>query len=238
MPKWPLRQATGAAGGQAIRVAPKAAESAEITSFYLDPQDGGALASFAPGQFIGLRLLVNSQEIRRNYSLSATPNGRDYRISVEHEAGGIVSNYLHDAVHEGDLLELSPPASDFVLADGDKPVVLISGDVGITPPLAMLDAALAGQRSVHFIHFARNRNAHVFREAIEARNTRHAQLTAWLTASRDVDAYFLGPSPSCARSSSSSSSASWTSPKPRPASISLDRLARWSDRPAQKLLHD
>lgn len=209
-------------GGRAFRVARKAAESAEITSFYLEPQDGGALASFAPGQYIGLRLVVNGQEIRRSYSLSAAPNGRDYRISVKREAGGVASNYLHDAVYEGDLLELSPPAGDFVLADGDKPVVLISGGVGITPTLAMLDAALQGTRPVHFIHFARNRDAHAFRDAIDARNTRHAQLkrfyvydehadeagaphatgrlssaqlAAWLPASRDVDAYFLGPKP-------------------------------------------
>ena len=209
-------------GGRAFRVARKVAESAEITSFYLEPQDGGALASFEPGQYIGLRLVVNGQEIRRNYSLSAAPNGSDYRISVKREPGGVASNYLHDQVHEGDLLELAPPAGEFVLADSDKPLVLISGGVGITPTLAMLDAALLGTRPVHFIHFARNRSAHAFRAAIEARHARHAQLkrfyvydehgdeaqaphaigllssarlAEWLPASRDVDAYFLGPKP-------------------------------------------
>ncbi|CAM3596447.1 NO-inducible flavohemoprotein [Polaromonas hydrogenivorans] len=209
-------------GGRAFRVARKVAESAEITSFYLEPQDGGALASFEPGQYIGLRLVVNGQEIRRNYSLSAAPNGNDYRISVKREPGGVASNYLHDQVHEGDVLELAPPAGEFVLADSDKPLVLISGGVGITPTLAMLDAALLGTRPVHFIHFARNRSAHAFRAAIEARHARHAQLkrfyvydehadeaqaphaigllssaqlAEWLPASRDVDAYFLGPKP-------------------------------------------
>ena len=134
----------------------------------------------------------------------------------------MASNYLHDQVHEGDVLELAPPAGEFVLADSDKPLVLISGGVGITPTLAMLDAALLGTRPVHFIHFARNRSAHAFRAAIEARHARHAQLKRFyvydehadeaqaphaigllssaqlaecLPASRDVDAYFLGPKP-------------------------------------------
>jgi nitric oxide dioxygenase len=209
-------------GSRAFRVARKEVESAEITSLYLVAQDGGALARFSPGQYIGLRLVVNGQEIRRNYSLSAAPNGRDYRISVKREAGGLASNYLHDQVQEGDLLDVSPPAGDFVLAEGDKPVVLISGGVGITPTLAMLDAALQGSRPVHFIHFARNRKVHAFREAIEARQARHAQLkrfyvydeasedteaphatgrlssaqlAAWLPDTRNVDAYFLGPKP-------------------------------------------
>ena len=209
-------------GVRAFRVARKVAESAEISSFYLEPQDGGALADFEPGQFIGLRLVVHGQEIRRNYSLSAAPNGSDYRISVKREPGGVASNFLHDQVHEGDVLELAPPAGEFVLADGDKPLVLISGGVGITPTLAMLDAALQGTRPVHFIHFARNRSAHAFRAAIEARHARHAQLKRFyvydehgdeaqaphaigllssaqlaecLPDSRDVDAYFLGPKP-------------------------------------------
>ena len=209
-------------GSRPFRVARKVAESAEITSFYLEPQDGGALADFEPGQYIGLRLLVNGQEIRRNYSLSAAPNGSDYRISVKREPGGVASSYLHDQVHEGDALELAPPAGEFVLANSDKPLVLISGGVGITPTLAMLDAALRGTRPVHFIHFARNRSAHAFRAAIEARNARHAQLKRFyvydehadeaqaphavgllssaqlaecLPVSRDVDAYFLGPKP-------------------------------------------
>lgn len=209
-------------GARAFRVARKVAESAEITSFYLEPQDGGALADFEPGQYIGLRLLVNGQEIRRNYSLSCAPNGRDYRISVKREPGGVASGYLHEQVHEGNVLEVFPPAGEFVLAAGEKPVVLISGGVGITPTLAMLDAALQGHRPVHFIHFARNRSVHAFRAAIDARNAKHSQLqrfyvydehegeaqaphatgllsseqlAEWLPASRDVDAYFLGPKP-------------------------------------------
>ena len=209
-------------GTRVFRLARKVAESAEITSFYLEPQDASALASFEPGQYIGLRLVVNGQEIRRNYSLSAAPNQRDYRISVKREPGGVASGFLHDQVQEGDVLDLFPPAGEFVLADGDKPLVLISGGVGITPTLAMLDAALKGKRPVHFIHFARNRSVHAFRAAIEARHARHSQLqrfyvydehghevdaphaigllssarlAAWLPASRDVDAYFLGPKP-------------------------------------------
>ena len=207
-------------GARAFRVARKVPESDEITSFYLQPQDGLALAGFVPGQYIGLRLVVNGQEIRRNYSLSAAANGVDYRISVKREPGGVASGFLHDQVQEGDVLDIFPPAGDFVLAEGDKPLVLISGGVGITPTLAMLDAALKSQRPVHFIHFARNRSVHAFRAAIEARQARHSQLQRfyvydehgndveaphaigllsnaaladWLPASRDVDAYFLGP---------------------------------------------
>lgn len=82
-------------GVRRFRVARKQAESEEITSFYLEPVDGQPLLAFQPGQYIGLRLDIDGEEVRRNYSLSAASNGREYRISVKREAGGRVSNYLY-----------------------------------------------------------------------------------------------------------------------------------------------
>ncbi|WP_457787861.1 NO-inducible flavohemoprotein [Pseudomonas sp. PL-6] len=206
-------------GARAFRVARKVAESTEITSFYLVPADGGALLDFQPGQYIGLRLLLDGEEVRRNYSLSAPANGREYRISVKREAGGRVSNHLHDKVQVGDQLELFPPAGEFVLRDSAKPLALISAGVGITPALSMLDAARHSGRPIHFIHCARHAEVHAFRDWVEARAAAHPQirhyvcysepragdqadaegflsrelLAQWLPAERDLDAYFLGP---------------------------------------------
>ena len=51
-----------------FRVARKQAESEEITSFYLEPVDGQPLLAFQPGQYIGLRLDIDGEEVRRNYA--------------------------------------------------------------------------------------------------------------------------------------------------------------------------
>ena len=208
-------------GARAFRVARKVAESAEIVSFYLQPVDGGALLDHQPGQYIGMRLQLNGEEVRRNYSLSALANGREYRISVKREPGGRVSNHLHDKVQVGDVLELFPPAGEFTLSASDKPLALISAGVGITPALAMLDAARHSGRPIHFIHCARNAEVHAFRDWVDAHAAEHPQirhyvcysepregdaadatgllsrdlLAQWLPADRDLDAYFLGPKP-------------------------------------------
>jgi nitric oxide dioxygenase len=208
-------------GGRAFRVARKVAESEEITSFYLQPVDGGALVDFQAGQYIGLRLSIDGEELRRNYSLSALSNGREYRISVKREPGGRVSNHLHDHVQEGDELELFPPAGEFILEDSTRPLVLISAGVGITPALSMLEAALDGARPIHFIHCARHGGVRAFGEWIDSLAARHPQLRTflcystprdgdladaygllsrellaeWLPDGRDLDAYFLGPKP-------------------------------------------
>jgi nitric oxide dioxygenase len=209
-------------GTRSFRVARKVAESDEIVSFYLSPVDAGALLAFHPGQYIGLKLTVNGEEVRRNYSLSAASNGREYRISVKREPSGLVSNYLHDHVREGDALDLFAPSGDFTLEHNDKPLVLISGGVGITPTLAMLEAALETNptRPMYFIHSARHGGVHAFRSVIDTLAEKHAQLKRfycyeqqregdgeahavgylneailhkWLPATRDVDVYFLGP---------------------------------------------
>jgi len=209
-------------GARAFIVQSKTAESAEITSFVLVPADGQPVMAHAPGQYIGLCVEIDGQSYRRQYSLSAVGNGATYRISVKREPMGKVSGYLHDRVQAGDALDLFPPAGAFVLGASSKPLILISGGVGITPTLPMLDAALASGREVHFIHAARDSNVHAFRDHVDALADRHPQLrryycygqpTAscpavdasgyidaallrqWLPVSRDVDAYFLGPLP-------------------------------------------
>ena len=180
-------------GARPFVVKRKMAESDEITSFYLQAEDGGGVASFKPGQFIGIKLVVNGEEIRRNYSLSAAPSGHEYRISVKRQPGGIASGFLHAQVNEGDVVELFPPAGDFVLEDNAKPLVLLSGGIGITPTLAMLDEALLGKRPVHFIHFARNRAVHAFRGVLAARQASHPQLQHFFVYDEHPDDARSGP---------------------------------------------
>ncbi|NIE73992.1 NO-inducible flavohemoprotein [Pantoea sp. Tr-811] len=206
-------------GTREFRLVRREQESGEIVSFYLAPVDGQPVLKAEPGQYIGLQLFIDGAEHRRNYSLSALCDGVQYRISVKREVGGKVSGYLHDALMVGDTVQLFPPAGDFTLAASDKPLVLISGGVGITPTLAMLEAALQGERPVHFIHCARNGAVHAFRDWVDGLAARYPQLkrfycyaegqgaqgdaavgllsqdllAEWLPQARDVDAYFLGP---------------------------------------------
>lgn len=211
--------AGGWRGTREFRLVRRVEESSEIVSFHLAPVDGQPVLRAEPGQYIGLQLFIEGAEHRRNYSLSALCTGNEYRISVKREAGGQVSSYLHEQLKVGDTLQLFPPAGDFTLTPSGKPLVLISGGVGITPTLAMLEAALDSGRPVHFIHCARNGTVHAFRDWIDAQAARHPQLKRfycyaeddgsaqadavgllsqeqlgqWLGQERNVDAYFLGP---------------------------------------------
>lgn len=166
-------------GYRQFRVDRKVVESDVVTSLYLKPVDGGPIATFKPGQYITVRVdHPTTPTSPRNYSLSDRP-GRDYyRISVKREAGltddvpgGLISNYLHDQINVGDTLEVGPPCGEFTLdveQVGARPVVLLSGGIGITPLLSMLHS-LADRKidaPVYFFHAARNSRIHSHAEEV------------------------------------------------------------------------
>jgi nitric oxide dioxygenase len=171
-----VEQQFGWSGFKVFHVAKKVAESSVMTSFYLEPKGASGIPSFTPGQYISVRVQPKGhpyQQIRQ-YSLSSAPHERHYRISVQREVApasdvaapnGLVSNYLHDHVAEGDLIDVHVPSGDFVLSEGGSPVVLLSGGSGITALLSMLEhlaSPAGGSREVLFIHAARDRSRHSF----------------------------------------------------------------------------
>jgi nitric oxide dioxygenase len=157
-------------------VAEKVKESEVITSFYLKPQDGEKVPSYYPGQYISVRVTIPGQENThiRQYSLSSGHKEEYFRISVKKEAefnpNGIVSSYLHDNVEAGSVIEVSAPAGDFYLNEennGNK-VALISGGVGITPMMSMLEtiAQTTPNRPTSFIHASKDESVQAFRNDI------------------------------------------------------------------------
>jgi len=154
-------------GGREFVLKRKQAESDVITSFYFEPRDAGPVADFQAGQYTCIVLEVDGQVVRRNYSLSNAPGESYYRLSVKREPGGVVSNYLHDELQVGQSVELAAPVGDFVLGEQNRPLVLLTAGVGITPAISMLEPALASGRSVQFIHAALSSASHAFKTYVD-----------------------------------------------------------------------
>lgn len=210
----------------------KEKESEVITSFYFEPADGGPVADFKPGQYIGITLTIDGQEVRRNYSLSNSPGERYYRLSVKRENDGKVSALLHDKLNPGDRVKLTAPAGDFVLEQSQRPLILLTGGVGITPAISMLKPALQSGRPVQFFHCAINGDHHAFKQHVDDLASQYDNLSVTYCYSEpsandnshltgfiqqdmvaplvaeptETDFYFLGPKPfmdSCHRIASS-----------------------------------
>ncbi len=156
-------------GYRKFTISKKNPESAnkDICSFYLTAHDGKPIPPFEPGQFLTFRLRIKDQpsEIVRCYSLSDSPLERDfYRVSIKRVPPprdrddlppGLSSNYFHDHLNEGDILDVGAPSGKFYLnMESDRPVVLIGGGVGLTPVLSMINtlAKSDSKREVWFFY--------------------------------------------------------------------------------------
>ncbi|KMO29999.1 NO-inducible flavohemoprotein [Methylobacterium aquaticum] len=162
-------QPGGWTGWRDVRIESVTIESETIRSFVLVPVDGGPVLRHLPGQSLGIRFDLPGEGVpTRNYSVSCAPNDRSYRITVKREAtpgrpAGLVSSWLHDAAHPGMVLPIAAPAGDFVLDRASSaPVVLVSGGVGLTPMMSMLETlhAEAPERPTWYVHGALNGRVH------------------------------------------------------------------------------
>ena len=179
----------GWTGFRPFEVVRRVRESAEIVSLYLEPVDGGAIGEHQAGQYLTLRLPHQGATTMRNYSISSGPGRRHLRISVKREgpgAGGVPAGYgsnrIHDTLLTGDHVEVAPPCGAFVLDPAEpatRPLVLLSGGVGVTPLLSMLHAAVdrAVDRDVVFIHAARNGKVHAFAGEVGDLANRHDRVS-------------------------------------------------------------
>lgn len=186
-------------------------ETAHVRSVSLADPDGGRLPDWRAGQSITVRLPADDAPVLRNYSLSTAPDASSYRIGVKREPHGRGSGYLHTRVSVGDLVDVAAPRGTFFLADSDRPVLLVSAGIGITPVLSMLHALAGSSREVWWLHGARTESEYAFvHEVAELLNrlpgsrshvwysqpsgTRmSAAALAEVGVPRDAEAYLCGP---------------------------------------------
>ncbi len=168
-------------GYRKFTVSKKVEECEDTYSFYLTPHNGRPLPPFKPGQYLTFELHPPNAEkpLVRCYSLSDGALVDDhYRVTIKRalppadEPGippGVVSSYFSDHVKEGDILNVKAPSGRFFLdVEVDRPVVLISGGIGITPMLAIarLLTHIKDNREIYFFFGCRNSVDHMFRDEV------------------------------------------------------------------------
>jgi nitric oxide dioxygenase len=81
----------------------------------------------------------------------------------------MISNLLHDEITEGKQVELTSPAGNFTLPDNlDTPVMFISGGVGLTPLMSMVQhlTQKGTKQPITWLHGCRNESVHAFKDNI------------------------------------------------------------------------
>jgi nitric oxide dioxygenase len=153
-------------------------ESADVLAITLAADDGGPAPAFQPGQYVSVAVdFADGRRQLRQYSLSDAPNGRQLRISVKREPAGAanpageVSNWIHEHVKVGGVLQVSHPFGDFTPdTASSQPIVLLSAGIGVTPMISVLNEIARSNpgREVVFAHAARNAGHHAHQEDLAA----------------------------------------------------------------------
>jgi len=145
--------------------------SQRVKLFRLSAEAGAILPAFEPGAHLPVEVeLGQSKKALRHYSIiSSSHDNRFYEIAVQqekHGAGG--SNYLHEKLRIGQILNVRAPVNEFSLLSAGKHHILIAGGIGITPVLSMLRQLADSQASFELHYSAKTENDLVFKKEIFA----------------------------------------------------------------------
>ena len=112
-------------------------ESRDVKAFFLSPVSG-VKPKFEAGQYLTLKGNISGNSHIRTYTLACSPHDEHYRIAIKREANGVFSNYMHDELAVGDIIECKAPRGDFFIDPvEERPAILLAGGIGITPILSM-----------------------------------------------------------------------------------------------------
>ncbi|MFX6994791.1 FAD-binding oxidoreductase, partial [Acinetobacter baumannii] len=83
---------------------------------------------------------IDGKTVRRSYTIASSAAQTAYvETTIKREDGGVFSDYMHDKIKEGDLLDVMAPSGAFTFSGKEADsVVLIGGGVGITPLMAAI----------------------------------------------------------------------------------------------------
>lgn len=173
-------------------------ETPDVKTFRLMNPLGGPLPfSHLPGQFVTLTAVLDGKPVKRSYTVASSPTQHDYaEITVKHEAEGVVSDFLHNRVQQGDLLEFSGPVGSFIFTGREcKCILLIGGGVGITPLMSVLryltDRSWSGD--IFLLYGVKTARDIIFREELDYLQRRHPNLRVVITVSRPEGTEWKGP---------------------------------------------
>jgi len=194
-------------GFHPVRIKRIVQETADTRTYVLD-----APFPYRAGQF----LTVRACGTLRSYSMSSSPDtDSELMTTVKRVPGGLVSNWMHDHLAPGDLIETTSPAGVFCLREGTTPLVALCGGSGVTPVLSLVKTALATTgRRVRVLAADRDADSVIFGDTLSELAERHpgrfeirhhlddaqglvtgAEIQAFVGDDLDADFYLCGPAP-------------------------------------------
>jgi ring-1,2-phenylacetyl-CoA epoxidase subunit PaaE len=152
-----------------------------LTISFEVPEQWAPEFAWQAGQFLTLRLFITGEEVRRCYTISASPHsGYPLRITVKRTPSGLVSNHLNDHIKAGDTIEALPPQGKFSLCPGEtlhRTHYFLGAGSGITPLYAMLHSVLLAEphSSAYLLYANRDHRSIIFQGELGTLQQQHPE---------------------------------------------------------------
>lgn len=155
------------------------AETADIRTLVLKPEDGSTLPPHKPGQFYNLKpsgLPEGFRPLFRSYSAMCTH--RPGRVAFGIKRHGPFSTHI-TSMKPGDRVEVAGPYGVFGLpAESTEHMVFLAGGIGITPLMCMIEhLAESGHSKPFFLFYSNKTEADTaYRKSLERFSEQNAHL--------------------------------------------------------------
>ena len=108
---------------------------------------------FKAGQYLTLQAKVGKDFVKRSYSICSSPSSGLLQVGVKAIDKGLFSNYLNDALREGDSIEISKPEGRFIFesSNNSKKYCGFASGSGITPIMSIIQEVLASSSKDTFV---------------------------------------------------------------------------------------
>ena len=91
---------------------------------------------FKAGQYLTLRIVLDGEEVRRDYSICTPPESHELKVVVKEVLGGKFSKYANNTLKIGDVLDVASPNGRFVFEPDEsmsRTILAFAAGSGITP---------------------------------------------------------------------------------------------------------
>ncbi|MDP8233181.1 MAG: FAD-dependent oxidoreductase [Candidatus Saelkia tenebricola] len=132
--------------------------------------------SFLPGQFMEVIFDEVNKDLRHWLSFSSSPN-KDYIEFTKRISGSLFSEKLN-ALNSGDTVLLKLPLGRCCLGINDKKIVFLTGGIGITPAISIIEDIVEKNQDTNVVLFYSNKT--------EAEVAFKDELFAWENSNNNI----------------------------------------------------
>ena len=133
--------------------------------------------AFTAGQYITLKTVIDAKEIRRDYSLSSSPQSESLTVTVKEIENGVFSSYANTQLKTGDTLEVGTPNGRFIYdpkTDTSNTIVAFAAGSGITPIMSIARTVLETDSNFVLIYGNKSPKETIFYDEILKLQTLHS----------------------------------------------------------------